>query len=111
MNIDTGSQVNIIDEDTFHRLAIKPELQHATTTLYGNNSTTPITTGITTPQTNNEVNLRLIVTKGSAGNLLTYPAATQPNGVGTIGSISSTNVCSTLKVQQRIDQTSRRSTH
>ena len=101
MNIDTGSQVNIMDEDTFNRLANKPELQHATTTLYGYNATTPISTlgqftaTVTTSQINNEVNLRFIVTKGSAGNLLTYRAATQLNAIGTIGSINSSNVCST----------------
>ena len=94
MNIDTGSQVNIIDEDTFRRLANKPELQHATTTLYGYNSTTPISTlgqftsSVRASQTNNEANLRFIVTQGSAGNLLTYRSATQLNAIGRIGNIT-----------------------
>ena len=77
--VDTGAQLNILDETTFKRLAIKPTLSRCATNLYGYSAKTPIATlgQFTTRVLAKGVfrHIQFVVTAGNAGNLLSYASA------------------------------------
>ena len=78
-NIDTGSQVDIIDEISFKKLKLKPKLEKCTTILFAYNSHKPIPLlgQFTTRVLHGGCykSITFFVTQGSAGNLLSYKSA------------------------------------
>ena len=79
-SLDTGCQVNIMDEETWNGIEYKPELHEQIDQLYGYNSENPIEVlgyfNTTVRFKNNkDHDVTLIVTKGSGGNLLSYETA------------------------------------
>jgi len=76
-NIDTGSQVDLMDLDTFKRIKNSPRLKKCNTTLYGYNSRVPLEVeGEFTTRVqygNNQYgSVKFIVKTGKAGSLLSY---------------------------------------
>ena len=78
-NVDTGSQVDIVDEYTFQKLPFKPRLEKCSTSLFGYSSEIPIKTlgQFTTRVLHKGVYkcTTFLVTAGNAGNLLSYKSA------------------------------------
>ncbi len=79
-SLDTGCQVNIMDEETWNGIEYKPELHEQIDQLYGYNSENPIEVlgyfNTTVRFKNNKDHaVTLIVTKGSGGNFLSYETA------------------------------------
>ena len=79
--VDTGAEVNVMDEKSYNKLALRPKLNHCSKSLYGysNHEPTPI-------QTIGEFKTRVlygqeyrsitfVVTVGNGGNLLSYESA------------------------------------
>ncbi|CAF0777128.1 unnamed protein product [Brachionus calyciflorus] len=79
--VDTGSQVNIIDEKTFNKLRYKPKLYKCLTKLYGYGNRNCIETvgKFKTRVKHNGIykSVEFIVTKGGSGNLLSYMSSVQ----------------------------------
>ena len=77
--IDTGAEVNVLDEDTFKKLNIKPRLEKCRVKLYAYGTTTPIQTlgQFTTRVKSNNCYRKetFLVTSGCGGNLLSYQTA------------------------------------
>ena len=75
-NIDTGSQVDIMDEETYNSIRYRPRLEKCNNKLYGYSNDQPIGTlgKITTRVSYSGTwqNCNFIVTKGGAGSLLSY---------------------------------------
>ena len=79
LNIDTGSQDNIVDEKTFNNLKIKPKLETAKTRLYGYNTKQQIGTlgqfSTRVLHKTQHILTTFIVTTGKGGKLLSYASA------------------------------------
>ena len=79
--IDTGAQVNIMDEPTFSKLKAKPNTFKPRVTLFRYNDTKPMvllcefTTRVSYNGTYRSVSF--VVVKGSGGNLLSYETSVQ----------------------------------
>jgi hypothetical protein len=76
---NSGAEVDIIDEETFKKLRLKPKLNKCNKRLY-TYSKTPIPTlgEFSTRVATNQSNYRsvtFIVTKGNSGNLISYRTA------------------------------------
>jgi hypothetical protein len=72
--VDTGAQVNIIDEKTYNKLKLKPKLHKCSESLFSYNSSKPIET-LGQFETRILLNkmyhkVEFIVAKGCAGNLM-----------------------------------------
>ena len=80
-SLDTGSQVDIMDEASFNKLKIKPRLERCGTTLFGYSCDSPIKTigQFTTRVSHTGIyrSITFIVTAGNAGNLLSYKSAVE----------------------------------
>ena len=93
-NIDTGSQVDIIDEETFKKLKRKPVLSNCKTTLYAYMGKEPIHV-LGQFETRVKYNhnpyksITFIVTKGNAGSLLSYKTSVT---LGIVKAIESNSV-------------------
>ena len=89
-SLDTGSQVDILEESSFNKLKIKPRLEHCRTTLFGYSCDTPIKTlgQFTTHVLHNDIyrSITFIVTARNAGNLLSYKSAVDLNVIQAIKS-------------------------
>ena len=99
--IDTGSQVNIIDEKNFNKLKNAPKISKCFTRLYGYNSSSPIPIiGEFTTRAIHDKTYCLTtfyVTKGSAGNLLSYASAVK---LGILNKINTISHNSTNQIQK-----------
>ena len=91
IHVDTGAQLNIIDEATFNRLAVRPVLQKCKTTLFGYNTRVPIAT---VGQFETRViasgsyrTVSFVVTQGNGGNLLSYRTACELGIMSSINNI------------------------
>jgi hypothetical protein len=89
--IDTGAQVNLIDESTYNKLKIKPKLYKCNTSLYSYNNHKPIDV---IGQFYTRVLLKgifhkvcFVVVKGSAGNLISYQTSVEMGIVNEIKQI------------------------
>ena len=75
-NMDTGSQVDLMDEMTFKKLRNKPSLSSCNTVLFGYNSNIPIKVlgefKVRVKYKDQFIAIKLIVTKRSSGSLLSY---------------------------------------
>lgn len=95
-SIDTGSQVNLIDEHTLQKLKVKPVLRKCMTPLYGYSSNVPIEViGKLSTKVQNGPNGKyksetFIVTKGRAGNLLSYETSVSLDILARINSVDAT---------------------
>jgi hypothetical protein len=93
--VDTGAQVNIIDEKTYNKLKLKPNLQKCKTTLFSYNSSKPIET---LGQFETRIllikryhKIEFIVAKGCAGNLISYPTSVEIGILNEIKQLSRTD--------------------
>jgi hypothetical protein len=95
--LDTGAEANIMDEDTYGKLAIKPRLTPTKTRLYAYGSGNPIpalgqfTTRVATTDAiaggGCYHKVTFIVTKGGHGNLLSYASAIDLGVMQRIGNV------------------------
>jgi hypothetical protein len=91
-SVDTGAQVYIIDEKTFSELKLKPKLYKCTMNLYPYNSNKTIET-MGQFETRVLLNgmyheVRFVVVKGSAGNLISYQTSVE---IGIVNEIKQVN--------------------
>ena len=90
--IDTGSSVNVIDEDTFKKIKSKPKLSHANTRVfaYGSDKTLGLMGKFNaTIETDSKITTAPVyVVKGKYGNLLCYDTSVELNIVPVIASVS-----------------------
>ena len=99
--LDTGAELNVIDEATYTSLKTKPKMSQCTVTLYAYSNRTPIAT-LGQFSTRVDVNgiyksIMFIVTKANGGNLLSYKSARER---GIIGEVRCVNNVST---EEQID--------
>lgn len=90
--VDTGAQVNIIDEQSFKKLKMKPKLYKFGSKLYGYGQNDCITTlgkfKTRLKNGNNYKSVEFVVTQGCQGNLLSYKTSVElgiMSRVNTIG--------------------------
>ena len=91
--VDTGSPVDVIDEETFDRLAIKPKLEPCIDSFYGfaSDSPIPISGKFTASVQVNGVSAQteFIVVKGRKERLISYKTALQLKVIKMLNSITS----------------------
>lgn len=78
LTVDTGAQVNIMDEASFKGLARAPKLEDASVGIYGYGKQSIDTVGeFTTKVKRGELTatVKFIVTRGDKGNLLSYESS------------------------------------
>ena len=79
MLVDTGSSINVLDENTYKKFQVKPKLSKTDTKVftYGSNTNFPLLGKfIGTLETTHKItNATIYVTKGSSGCLLCYDSA------------------------------------
>lgn len=89
--LDTGAEVDVIDESTYDRLRNKPILSRCRTKLFPYGSNTPISTlgefktHVKCRDGNRAV--KFIVTKGNNGNLMSYKTAVLLGLIAQIGNV------------------------
>ena len=93
--IDTGSSINILDENTFKKIGSKPKLSHSNTRVfaYGSDQTLELIGKFqATIETDSKITTATMhVVKGKHGNLLCYDTSVELNIVPIIASVSSSS--------------------
>ncbi|CAF1080712.1 unnamed protein product, partial [Brachionus calyciflorus] len=100
--VDTGSDVNIIDQKTYNRLRFKPKLVKTDTCLYGygsKNRLSIVGKFKTRVKYNNEYrNVMFYLTSGDFGNLLNYETSIL------LGIIKPINMINAIKIDKKIEK-------